>query len=150
MSSNNLIFFSAKDLRNRLIVLTGVLLIIGLVALYSISDNPLSKENKAFAKIKSIYLTNSLNEDIVFDSKNIGLQDETISSIKSLNLNQIGCMFADKTIIVNGERSKISSRLMKLKIFKDSKKCSIVDLSGDDEVDYSPLFDKIDRAIKVL
>ena len=35
-------------------------------------------------------------------------------------------------------------------IFKDSKKCSIVDLSGDDEADYSPLFDKIDRAIKVL
>ena len=42
------------------------------------------------------------------------------------------------------------SKLMKLKIFKDSKKCSVVDLSGDDEVDYSPLFDKIDRTIKVL
>ena len=33
MSSNNLILFSPKDLRNRVIVLTGVLLIIGLVAL---------------------------------------------------------------------------------------------------------------------
>ncbi|MEC7779178.1 MAG: hypothetical protein VX678_01695, partial [Candidatus Neomarinimicrobiota bacterium] len=102
------------------------------------------------AKIKSIYLINSLNEDIIFDSKNIGLQDETISSIKSLNLNQIGCMFADKTIIINGEKNKISSKLMKLKMFKDSKKCSVVDLSGGDEVDYSPLFDKIDRTIKVL
>ncbi|MEE3241510.1 MAG: glycogen/starch synthase [Candidatus Neomarinimicrobiota bacterium] len=119
-------------------------------ALIPLLLNILSKENKALAKIKSIYLTNSLNEDIIFDSKNIGLQDETISSIKSLNLNQIGCMFADKTIIINGEKNKISSKLMKLKIFKDSKKCSVVDLSGDDEVDYSPLFDKIDRTIKVL
>ena len=42
MSSNNLTLFSPKDLRNRVIVLTCVLLIIGLVALYSISDNPLS------------------------------------------------------------------------------------------------------------
>ncbi|GIS56259.1 MAG: hypothetical protein CM1200mP1_01970 [Candidatus Neomarinimicrobiota bacterium] len=64
----------------------------------------LSKENKELSKIKSIYLTNSLNEDVIFNSKNIGLQDETISSIKSLNLNQIGCMFADKTIIVNGKK----------------------------------------------
>ena len=110
----------------------------------------LSKDNKELAKIKSIYLTNSLNEDVIFNSKNIGLQDETISSIKSLNLNQIGCMFADKTIIVNGEKSNISSRLMKLKIFKDSKKCSTVDLSGGDEIDYSPLFNQIDRAVKVL
>ena len=110
----------------------------------------LSKENKELSKIKSIYLTNSLNEDVIFNSKNIGLQDETISSIKSLNLNQIGCMFADKTIIVNGEKSNISSRLMKLKIFKDSKKCSKVNLSGGDEIDYSPLLDKIDRTVKVL
>ena len=110
----------------------------------------LSKENKELSKIKSIYLTNSLNEDVIFNSKNIGLQDETISSIKSLNLNQIGCMFADKTIIVNGEKSNISSRLMKLKIFKDSKKCSRVNLSGGDEIDYSPLLDKIDRTVKVL
>ena len=110
----------------------------------------LSKENKELSKIKSIYLTNSLNEDVIFNSKNIGLQDETISSIKSLNLNQIGCMFADKTIIVNGEKNNISSRLMKLKIFKDSKKCSRVNLSGGDEIDYSPLLDKIDRTVKVL
>jgi rod shape determining protein RodA len=42
MSSNNLIALNPKDLRIRLTVLTGALLIIGLVALYSISDNPLS------------------------------------------------------------------------------------------------------------
>ena len=39
---------------------------------------------------------------------------------------------------------------MKLKIFKDSKKCSRVNLSGGDEIDYSPLLDKIDRTVKVL
>jgi len=110
----------------------------------------LSKDNKEFSKIKSIYLTNSLNKEVVFDSKNIGLQDETISSIKSLDLNQVGCMFADKTIIVNGENNKISSKLMKLKIFKDSKKCSIVNLDGGEEIDYSPLFNAIDSAIKSI
>ena len=57
MSSNNLIFFSAKDLRNRLIVLTGVLLIIGLVALYSISDNPLSIGSSFFRQCIFILLS---------------------------------------------------------------------------------------------
>ena len=59
-------------------------------------------------------------------------------------------MFADKTIIINGEKNKISSKLMKLKIFKDSKKCSIVNLKGSEEIDYSPLFNAIDSAIKVI
>lgn len=59
-------------------------------------------------------------------------------------------MFADKTIIVNGEKNKISSKLMELKIFKDSKKCSIVNLKGGEGIDYSPLFDAIDSAIKVI
>ena len=49
-------------------------------ALIPLFLNILSKDNKEFAKIKSIYLTNSLNSEVVFDSKNIGLQDETISS----------------------------------------------------------------------
>ncbi len=57
MSSNNLIFFSAKDLRNRLIVLTGVLLIIGLVSLYSISDNPLSIGSSFFRQCIFILLS---------------------------------------------------------------------------------------------
>jgi hypothetical protein len=39
---------------------------------------------------------------------------------------------------------------MKLKIFKDSKKCSIVNLKGSEEIDYSPLFNAIDSAIKVI
>jgi len=57
MSSNNLIFLSAKDLRNRLIVLVGVLLIIGLVALYSISDNPLSIGSSFFRQCIFILLS---------------------------------------------------------------------------------------------
>jgi len=57
MSSDNLIFFSAKDLRNRLIVLVGILLIIGLVALYSISDNPLSIGSSFFRQCIFILLS---------------------------------------------------------------------------------------------
>ena len=57
MSSNNLIFLSAKDLRNRLIVLVGILLIIGLVALYSISDNPLSIGSSFFRQCIFILLS---------------------------------------------------------------------------------------------
>ena len=57
MSSNNLTLFSPKDLRNRVIVLTGVLLIIGLVALYSISDNPLSIGSSFFRQCIFILLS---------------------------------------------------------------------------------------------
>ena len=57
MSSNNFILFSPKDLRNRVIVLTGVLLIIGLVALYSISDNPLSIGSSFFRQCIFILLS---------------------------------------------------------------------------------------------
>ena len=108
----------------------------------------ISKENKEFSKIKTVYLTNSLNEDVTFDTKSLGLEKETISPIKSLNLNQIGCMYADRTIIVNTEGNNISSKLMKLKVFKDSKSCSLVDLKGGDDIDYTPLFDAVDNAIK--
>ena len=85
---------------------------------------------------------------MIFDKKNLGLEKETISPIKSLNLNQIGCMYADRTIIVNTEGNNISSKLMKLKVFKDSKSCSLVDLKGGDDIDYTPLFDAVDNAIK--
>ncbi|GIS42246.1 MAG: hypothetical protein Ct9H90mP15_02860 [Candidatus Neomarinimicrobiota bacterium] len=108
----------------------------------------LSKENKEFSKIKTIYLTNSLNEDVIFDAKSLGLEKETISPIKSLNLNQIGCMYADKTIIVNSKGNNISSRLMKLKVFKNSKNCSVANLEGGDDIDYTPLFSAVDDAIK--
>jgi len=57
MSSNNLTLFSPKDLRNRVIVLTCVLLIIGLVALYSISDNPLSIGSSFFRQCIFILLS---------------------------------------------------------------------------------------------
>jgi len=110
----------------------------------------LSKENKKFSKIKTIYLTNSLNEDVIFDAKNLGLEKETISPIKSLNLNQIGCMYANKTIVVNSKGNNISSRLMKLKVFKDSKNCSIVDIESGENVDYTPLFDELDNAVKTI
>lgn len=109
----------------------------------------LSKENKEFSKIKTIYLTNSLNEDVIFDAESLGLEKETISPIKSLNLNQIGCMYADRTIVINREGNNISSRLMKLKVFKDSKNCSVVNLKGGEDVEYAPLFDAVDDAIKI-
>ena len=109
----------------------------------------LSKENKEFSKIKTIYLTNSLNEDVIFDAESLGLEKETISPIKSLNLNQIGCMYADRTIVINREGNNISSRLMKLKVFKDSKNCSVVNLKGGEDIEYTPLFDAVDNAIKI-
>ena len=109
----------------------------------------ISKENKDFSKIKTVYLTNSLNEDVTFDTKSLGLEKETISPIKSLNLNQIGCMYADRTIVVNSEGNNISSRLMKLKVFKNSKNCSVVNLKSSENIDYTPLFDAVDDAIKI-
>ena len=109
----------------------------------------ISKENKEFSKIKTVYLTNSLNEDVTFDTKSLGLEKETISPIKSLNLNQIGCMYADRTIVVNSEGNNISSRLMKLKVFKNSKNCSVVNLKSSENIDYTPLFDAVDDAIKI-
>ena len=109
----------------------------------------ISKENKEFSKIKTVYLTNSLNEDVTFDTKSLVLEKETISPIKSLNLNQIGCMYADRTIVVNSEGNNISSRLMKLKVFKNSKNCSVVNLKSSENIDYTPLFDAVDDAIKI-
>jgi len=110
----------------------------------------LSKENKEFSKIKTVYLTDSLNEDVMFDVKNLGLEKETISPVKSLNLNQIGCMYANKTIVINNKGNNISSRLMKLKVFKDSKNCSIVNIKDSENIDYTPLFDELDNAIKTI
>ena len=57
MLSNNLTLFSPKDLRNRVILLIGILLIIGLVALYSISDNPLSIGSSFFRQCIFILLS---------------------------------------------------------------------------------------------
>ena len=57
MSSNNSIALNPKDLRIRLTVLTGGLLIIGLVALYSISDNPLSIGSSFFRQCIFILLS---------------------------------------------------------------------------------------------
>ena len=109
----------------------------------------LAKEDKDLSKIKTVYVASSLNEDVVFDSNNLGFKKETFSPFKSLNLNQIGCKYADKTIVVNGAE-KVSSKLMKLKVFKDAKNCSIVDLDYGDNTDYSPLLDAIELAIKKI
>ena len=57
MSSNSPIALNPTDLRIRLTVLTGVLLIIGLVALYSISDNPLSIGSSFFRQCIFILLS---------------------------------------------------------------------------------------------
>jgi starch synthase len=58
-------------------------------------------------------------------------------------------MYADKTIIVNGAE-KVSSKLMKLKVFKDAKNCSVVDLDYGENTDYSPLLNAIELGIKKI
>ena len=118
-------------------------------ALIPMLINILAKENKDLAKIKTIYIANSLNKDVVFNPSNLGFNKETFSPLKTLNLNQVGCMYADKTIIVDGEEN-VSSKLMKLKVFKDAKNCSAVNLNIEEQTDYSPLLDAIDASIKKI
>lgn len=109
----------------------------------------LAKKDKDLSKIKTVYIASSLNTDVIFDTNNLGFKKETFSPFKSLNLNQIGCMYADKTIIVNGAE-KVSSTLMKLKVFKDAKNCSVVDLDYGENTDYSPLLNAIELGIKKI
>ena len=108
----------------------------------------LASEDKNLSKIKTIYLTNSVNTDLVFDYKNLPYEDETLSNIKALNLNQIGCKYADATIVIDDEE-KCSSKLMNSKIFKDSNNCSLVDLSKSDGESSKLLFE-IEKVIKGL
>ena len=75
----------------------------------------LAKDDKDLAKIKTVYIASSLNEDIIFNPEHLGFNEGTFSPLKSLNLNQIGCLYADKTIIVNGAE-KVSPKLKKLKV----------------------------------
>ena len=67
---------------------------------------------------------------------------------KSYNLNQIGCAFADATIVFDDEE-KVSGNIMKSNIFKNSKSCSTVDLTKSNG-DSSALLDEIEKVIKVL
>ena len=109
----------------------------------------LAKDDKDLAKIKTVYIASSLNEDIIFNPQHLGFNEGTFSPLKSLNLNQIGCLYADKTIIVNGAE-KVSPKLKKLKVFKDAKNCSVVDLDYGDNTDYAPLLDAIELGIKKI
>ena len=108
----------------------------------------LSEKDKDLSKIKTIYLTHSLNKDVLYDSSNLPFNAETLKEIKSYNLNQIGCANADATIIVD-DQEKVYGNLMKTKIFKDSKSCSHVDISKSDE-DFSFLLDEIKKVIKTI
>jgi len=108
----------------------------------------LSLIDKNLSKIKTIFLTDSLNKDLSFEFKNFFSDVETLNEIDALNLNQLGCLYADKTIIINNNK-KISGQLMKTKIFKDSKTCSSIDLHDSDE-NYTPLLNEIEDAIKSL
>ena len=108
----------------------------------------LVKNDKDLSKIKTIYLTNSLNKDVLFDSSNLQFNMETKKEIKSYNLNQIGCAFADATIVIDDEE-KVSGNIMKSNIFKNSKSCSTVDLTKSNG-DSSALLDEIEKVIKVL
>ena len=91
---------------------------------------------------------NSLKKAVICDHSNLSFNSETLNEIKSLNLNQLGCSYADATIIIDDEE-KVSGNIMKSKIFKDSKTCSTVDLTKS-EGDYSALLDEIERVIKSL
>ena len=104
--------------------------------------------DKNLAKIKTIFLTSSMNKDIIFDHSNLPFNSETLKELKSLNLNQVGCAYADATIIVNDEE-KISGKIMKSKVFKDSKTLSTVDLLKS-ESSNNALLDEIERVIKNL
>ena len=108
----------------------------------------LNKHNKNFSKIKTIYLTSSLNEEISLDLSNLFKNSETFSEIKSLNFNELGCLKADATIILNNEK-QISSKLMKSKIFKSSSNCSIVNIKNE-ENDSMLLLDEVEKVIKSL
>tara|TARA_B100000902_G_C27173868_1_gene845298 strand:+ start:326 stop:1129 length:804 start_codon:yes stop_codon:yes gene_type:complete len=106
----------------------------------------LAKTDKDLAKIKTIYLTNSLNENIIFDSGNLPFNSETLSEVEALNLNQIGCANADATIIIDDDE-KISTKIMKTNIFKDSKNCSSIKLNTDEDSS-SELLNEIEKVIK--
>mgnify|MGYP003307072839 FL=1 len=96
----------------------------------------------------TIYLTNSLNKDVLYDSSNLPFNSETLKEIKSYNLNQIGCAYADETIVIDDEE-KVSGNIMKSNIFKNSKSCSSIDLTKSDG-DSTTLLNKIEKVIKAL
>ena len=100
------------------------------------------------SKIKTIYITNSLNKDVLFDHSNLPFNTETLNELKPYNLNQIGCANANATIIVDDEE-KVYGNLMKTKIYKDSKSCSHVDITKSDG-NSSLLLDEIEKVIKTI
>ena len=108
----------------------------------------LAENDKDLSKIKTLYLTNSLNKDVLFDYSNLPFNVETKKEIKSYNLNQIGCAYADATIVIDDEE-KVSGNIMKSNVFKNSKSCSTVDLTKSDG-DTSALLDEIEKVIKAL
>jgi len=108
----------------------------------------LADQDKELSKIKTIYITNSQNKDVLFDHSNLPFNAETLKELKSYNLNQIGCFYSDATIVVDDEE-KVSGAIMKSKVFKDSKSCSKVDLSKSDG-DSSDLLNEIEKVIKAL
>ena len=109
----------------------------------------LSTQQKDLSKIKTVFLSSSSNSDVIFDSKNLPFDDGTISELKSLNLNQIGCKYADATLLVDNDE-KFSNKIMKTKVFKDSKTCSMIDLSKKEDEKSSLLLEKIEKVIKSL
>ena len=108
----------------------------------------LAVDDKELSKIKTIYLTSSLNKDVIFDHSNLPFNSETLKELKSYNLNQLGCAYADSTIVIDDEE-KVSGNIMKSKVFKDSKSCFSVDLTKS-ENDYSALLEEIEKVIKAL
>ncbi len=110
--------------------------------------NKMSGKDKNLTKIKTIYLTNSINKNVIFEHSNLPFKSETLKEIKSFNLNQLGCEYADATIIIDDDE-KISGKIMKTKVFKDSKTCSSIDLINSDGKN-DILLEEIEKVIKNL
>jgi starch synthase len=83
---------------------------------------------------------------VPFFLKKLSKTDKDLSKIKTIYLTSSSN--EDATIVIDDEE-KVSTKIMKTKIFKDSKKCSSVDLSNSDG-DFSELLNEIEKVIKEL
>ena len=82
---------------------------------------------------------------ILFDAKNLPFNSETLSELKALNLNQIGCLNADATIIIDDEE-KVNTKEQDEKIKAEAKKVDgTVENVEKRNYDYSPKIDNINN-----
>jgi len=88
--------------------------------------NHLKNEDSNLSKIKTIYLANSNDNEIVLNSSVLNHNDSIKSKLNTDSYNEVGSSTADMTIIIDHE-IKVSKDLMKKKGFKGNKNCHILD-----------------------